>query len=176
MGWSGSFLAALAEQEVVERSRRPSPGEGKSHLAVDLGFALIENGWRVLFARTTDLVQRAHVPDFAFQILVPVVCDVDLRLAQVARVLIHKELGKTFGLSTVQLYLTRWGFSAQKPLTRATQRDPQKIAAWPEQDYPWITAHGPSARKRRSTGVARRVSATRIKSAGVTLRKARRRS
>ena len=60
--------------------------------------------------------------------------------AQAARELIHKEFGKTFGLSTVQLYLKRWGFSAQKPLTRATQRDPQKIAAWLEQDYPWITA------------------------------------
>ena len=32
------------------------------------------------------------------------------------------------------------GFSAQKPLTRATQRDPQKIAAWLEQDYPSIAA------------------------------------
>jgi len=30
--------------------------------------------------------------------------------------------------------------SAQKPLTRATQRDPQKIAAWLEQDYPSIAA------------------------------------
>jgi Winged helix-turn helix len=40
----------------------------------------------------------------------------------------------------MQLYLKRWGFSAQKPLTRATQRDPQKIAAWLEQDYPSIAA------------------------------------
>ena len=34
------------------------PGGGKSHLAAALGFALVENGWRVLFTRTTDLVQR----------------------------------------------------------------------------------------------------------------------
>jgi DNA replication protein DnaC len=34
------------------------PGAGKSHLAAALGLALIENGWRVLFARTTDLVQK----------------------------------------------------------------------------------------------------------------------
>src|SRR5260370_40790522 len=32
------------------------PGGGKSHLAAALGFALVENGWRVLFTRTTDLV------------------------------------------------------------------------------------------------------------------------
>src|ERR1700741_2368975 len=34
------------------------PGGGKSHLA---GFALLENGWRVLFTRTTDLVQRLQI-------------------------------------------------------------------------------------------------------------------
>jgi len=37
------------------------PGGGKSHLAAALGFALVENGWRVLFTRTTDLVQRLQV-------------------------------------------------------------------------------------------------------------------
>ena len=34
------------------------PGTGKTHLAAALGLALVENGRRVLFARTTDLVQR----------------------------------------------------------------------------------------------------------------------
>jgi DNA replication protein DnaC len=34
------------------------PGGGKSHLSAALGLALVENGWRVLFARTTDLVQQ----------------------------------------------------------------------------------------------------------------------
>ncbi|OIM95914.1 AAA family ATPase, partial [Bradyrhizobium elkanii] len=37
------------------------PGGGKSHLASALGLALIENGWRVLFTRTTDLVQKLQV-------------------------------------------------------------------------------------------------------------------
>jgi DNA replication protein DnaC len=37
------------------------PGGGKSHLAAALGLALVENGWRVLFQRTTDLVQRLQV-------------------------------------------------------------------------------------------------------------------
>jgi transposase len=60
--------------------------------------------------------------------------------AQAVRELIHKKLGKRLGLSTMQLYLKRWGFTAQKPLTRATQRDPHKIAAWLEQDYPSIAA------------------------------------
>jgi DNA replication protein DnaC len=37
------------------------PGAGKSHLSAAVGLALVENGWRVLFARTTDLVQRLQV-------------------------------------------------------------------------------------------------------------------
>lgn len=38
-------------------------GAGKSHLAAAVGRGLVENGWRVLYTRTTDLVQigRAHV-------------------------------------------------------------------------------------------------------------------
>src|SRR5271157_4598039 len=37
------------------------PGGGKSHLAAAIGLALVENGWRVLFMRTSDLVQRLQV-------------------------------------------------------------------------------------------------------------------
>jgi len=37
------------------------PGGGKSHLSAALGLALVENGWRVMFARTTDLVQRLQL-------------------------------------------------------------------------------------------------------------------
>lgn len=37
------------------------PGSGKTHLGAAIGLALVENGWRVLFARTTDLVQRLQV-------------------------------------------------------------------------------------------------------------------
>ncbi|TWB85969.1 IstB-like ATP binding protein [Bradyrhizobium macuxiense] len=37
------------------------PGGGKSRLTAALGRALIENGWRVLFTRTTDLVQKLQL-------------------------------------------------------------------------------------------------------------------
>jgi DNA replication protein DnaC len=37
------------------------PGAGKSHLAAAIGVALIDNGWRVLFMRTSDLVQRLQI-------------------------------------------------------------------------------------------------------------------
>ena len=38
-----------------------SPGGGKTHLASAIGLALVENGWRVMFTRTSDLVQRLQV-------------------------------------------------------------------------------------------------------------------
>ena len=37
------------------------PGGGKSNLAAALGMALIEKGWRVLFTRTTDVVQKLQI-------------------------------------------------------------------------------------------------------------------
>lgn len=37
------------------------PGGGKSHLASAIGLALVERGWRVLFTRTTDLVQKLQI-------------------------------------------------------------------------------------------------------------------
>src|SRR5512145_1724234 len=36
-------------------------GAGKSHLAAAIGRGIVENGWRVLYTRTTDLVQRLQV-------------------------------------------------------------------------------------------------------------------
>ncbi len=113
-GWPAArFLAALAEHEVADRSRRRierhltearlpvgktlasfdfaavpmvskaqvmalvagdswleqganlllfgPPGGGKSHLAAAIGLALVENGRRVLFMRTSDLVQRLQI-------------------------------------------------------------------------------------------------------------------
>jgi DNA replication protein DnaC len=37
------------------------PGGGKSHLSAPHGLALVDNGWRVMFARSTDLVQRLQI-------------------------------------------------------------------------------------------------------------------
>jgi DNA replication protein DnaC len=37
------------------------PGGGKSHLSSAIGLGLLEKGWRVLFTRTSDLVQRLQV-------------------------------------------------------------------------------------------------------------------
>ena len=58
--------------------------------------------------------------------------------SRAVRDLIALRFGKTLGLSTVQLYLRRWGMPPQKPLARARERSPAAIAAWLEQHYPAI--------------------------------------
>ena len=47
-------------------------------------------------------------------------------------------MAKRLGLSTVPLYLRRWGMTPQKPLVRAKERSPAAVAAWLERDYPAI--------------------------------------
>ena len=44
------------------------PGSGKSHVSAALCRALVENGYRVLFTRTTDLVQRLQAARQALQL------------------------------------------------------------------------------------------------------------
>ncbi len=56
--------------------------------------------------------------------------------SRAVRALIERRFGKRLGLSTVQLYLARWGLTPQKPLARARERSPAAIAAWLERDYP----------------------------------------
>jgi transposase len=58
--------------------------------------------------------------------------------SRAVRDLIALRFGKQLGLSTVQLYLQRWGMTPQKPLARARERQPAAIAAWLEQIYPAI--------------------------------------
>ena len=60
---SKAHVAALAEGDVwIEKGANlllfGPPGSGKSHLVSAIGHALIDRGWRVLFTRTGDLVQR----------------------------------------------------------------------------------------------------------------------
>ena len=43
---------------ICEHHGACSPGTGKSHLAAGLGLALVENGFRVLYQRTANLVQK----------------------------------------------------------------------------------------------------------------------
>ena len=57
---------------------------------------------------------------------------------EAVRVLIERETGHRLSLQAVSLYLKRWGFTAQRPMHRATERREPEVQAWLESDYPAI--------------------------------------
>jgi len=56
------------------------------------------------------------------------------------RLLIKQEFHLELPLRTITDYLKRWGFTPQKPVKRAYEQDPKKIAQWLETTYPEIAA------------------------------------
>jgi len=60
--------------------------------------------------------------------------------------LIQERYGLTLSVWTVGRYLRHWGFTPQKPVRRAYERDPEAVRRWLEQEYPTIhrraKAHG----------------------------------
>ena len=98
--------------------RRVSPRRGKGRLTAEEAGRV--QGWI-----------RDRTPD---QLKLPFA----LWTSRAVRDLIALRFGKTLGLSTVQLYLQRWGMTPQKPLARARERPPAVVAAWLEQHYPAI--------------------------------------
>jgi DNA replication protein DnaC len=59
----GKTLDSFAFDAVpmISRAQVTALGGGKTHMAAAIGLTLIENGWRVLFTRTSDLVQKLQV-------------------------------------------------------------------------------------------------------------------
>jgi len=52
--------------------------------------------------------------------------------------LIRERYGVQLSISTVGRYLRRWGFTPQKPIRRAYERDPAKVKKWLDEEYPAI--------------------------------------
>src|SRR3954470_15932569 len=57
---------------------------------------------------------------------------------QAVRALIARETGVWLTLSVVGRYLRAWGFTAQRPARRATERQDEAVRAWLENTYPAI--------------------------------------
>jgi transposase len=62
--------------------------------------------------------------------------------------LIQREYGLTLSVRSVGNYLQRWGFTPQKPIKRAYERNPAHIRRWMKEEFPAI------ARRARSAGGA----------------------
>src|ERR1051326_3129146 len=57
---------------------------------------------------------------------------------QAVRALIARESGVWLSLSVVGRYLRAWGFTAQRPIRRASERQDGAVRAWLESSYPAI--------------------------------------
>src|SRR5215212_4863097 len=66
--------------------------------------------------------------------------------SRAVRELVERRLERRRGLSTVPLYLRRWGMTPQKPLTRAKERSPAAVTAWLERDCPAIARRARAAK------------------------------
>jgi transposase len=54
--------------------------------------------------------------------------------------LIEQQYGITLPVRTVGKYLTRWGFTPQKPIKKAYEQRPEAVQAWLDEQYPAIEA------------------------------------
>lgn len=59
---------------------------------------------------------------------------------EAVRDLIARRFGVRLSIWTVGRYLRRWGFTPQKPVRRAYERDPEAVRRWLQKQYPAIRA------------------------------------
>jgi transposase len=126
-------LAVGVSRQVVNRWMKRHAKEGEAGL-LDGRRVSPRKGKGKLTAAEAVRVQRWIRDKCPDQLKLPYV----LWTAPVVRDLIRLRLGKHLGLSTVRLYLKRWEFTPQKPLKRATQRSPEAVRRWLEEEYPRI--------------------------------------
>lgn len=85
-------------------------------------------GWQA--ATICNLIRDRH-PE---QIKLPFV----LWTAEAVRQLIHRKFNIRVSARTVRRYLARWGFTPQKPVRRAYERDSAAVQHWLKNEYPAI--------------------------------------
>ncbi|MFO1385428.1 MAG: IS630 family transposase [Chitinivorax sp.] len=65
--------------------------------------------------------------------------------------LVQQEFGIELPIRTMGEYLKRWGFTPQKPITRAYEQRPEAVKQWLDEHYPAISC-APRKKMPRSTG------------------------
>ena len=68
--------------------------------------------------------------------------DSGLRTRKIIRELIRREFGVKFSEIQVGRLLKKMGLSPQRPLYRAYQQDPERVAEWKKSVYPKIRGAG----------------------------------
>ena len=98
---------------------------------------------KALDARQEARVRRAVLGKFPDQVALPGLVWTRPQVRQ----LIRNWFGIGLSLVTVGKYLRSWGLSAQKPIRRAYEQNPQAVARWLAEQYPAIEA---TARKEKA--------------------------
>src|SRR5215211_8877861 len=133
--------AHSGEAVLAGRRRGRRPGEQKALSAVQ------EEGLRGLIAR--------GCPD-------QIGLSFGLWTRPAVRALIARETGVWLTLPVVGRYLRAWGFTAQRPARRATERQDEAVRAWLENTYPAIArkakAHGCEIQWADETGLSSRAN------------------
>jgi transposase len=114
------------ESGLSVRKRGPKGGGGKL------------KGWQA--AAVSNLI-RDHHPE---QLKLPFV----LWTSGAVQRLIVRKFGVTLSARSVRRYLRSWGFTPQKPVRRAYERNPEAVSRWLREEYPGIRA-----RAKREKGV-----------------------
>lgn len=92
---------------------------------------------RRLTAKQESAIQKLLIDKTPDQLKLPFA----LWTRDAVRLVIKQEYRIELPLRTITDYLKRWGFTPQKPVKRAYEQDPKKLAQWLETDYPEIAAH-----------------------------------
>ena len=89
---------------------------------------------RVLSAAQEEAVQRMIIDKRPEQLKM----DFSLWSRAAVGQLIEQEFGIKLQVRSIGKYLTRWGFTPQKPIKRAYEQSPAAVQAWLEGEYPGI--------------------------------------
>ena len=94
----------------------------------------IKGDGRVLSAAQEEAIQRMIIDKRPEQLKM----DFSLRSRAAVAQLIEQEFGIKLQVRSIGKYLTRWGFTPQKPIKRAYEQSPAAVRAWIEGEYPGI--------------------------------------
>ena len=167
-----------AALEVLRERAVAMHAAGHAQLAIAAALGMHKNtvhrwlkGWRVAGAAALKAKKRSRRPqakrllnaDQAAEVqrLMTGHCPDQLELPhalwgrEAVRELVQARFGVPLALRTVSDYLRRWGFTPQRPVKRALERQDAAVQAWLAEHYPKRSRPGPKPKGRRSIGATR---------------------
>jgi transposase len=124
-GYARSYCSTLARQ--LEEAPRSATVLNRGGRALGTG--------RKLTKKQEEQIRRWITDKCPDQLLLPFA----LWTLRAVQELIRKEFSIRLPKSTTALYLSRWGFTSQRPKKRAYERDDAAVKLWLEVEYPRIS-------------------------------------